>query len=137
MLGIECPDRHALLRIAPTKPHRPRRVLPSRASGFVPRRYRDIRPIVGNGRNWQAKRSFAKISSAIRLAGGDVLRESGEGGTEEACQGPPDILNFVSLRYPLNLDRVGTILLPQALAGLIHECRIKGRRASHSRASGA
>jgi hypothetical protein len=35
MLGIGCPDRHALPRITLSKMRRPRRVLPSRASGFV------------------------------------------------------------------------------------------------------
>ena len=38
MLGIGCPDRHALPRITLSKMRRPRRVLPSRASGFVHRR---------------------------------------------------------------------------------------------------
>jgi len=38
MLGISCPDRHALLRITSSKLRQPRRVLPSRASGFVLRR---------------------------------------------------------------------------------------------------
>jgi hypothetical protein len=35
MLGIGCPDRHVLPRIMLSKMRRPRRVLPSRASGFV------------------------------------------------------------------------------------------------------
>jgi hypothetical protein len=35
MLGIGCPDRHALPRITSSKMRRPRRGLPSRASGFV------------------------------------------------------------------------------------------------------
>src|SRR6266567_6824825 len=38
MLGIGRPDRHALPPITPSKLRRPRRVLPSRASGFVHRR---------------------------------------------------------------------------------------------------
>jgi hypothetical protein len=38
MLGIRYPDRHALLRITSSKLRRPRRLLPSRASGFVLRR---------------------------------------------------------------------------------------------------
>ena len=37
MLGIGCPDRHALPRLTLSKMRRPRRVLPSRASGFVHR----------------------------------------------------------------------------------------------------
>src|SRR5439155_23645527 len=37
MLGIGCPDRHALPRITSSKLHRPRRALHSRASGFVHR----------------------------------------------------------------------------------------------------
>ncbi len=41
MLGIGCPDRHALLRITSSNLRRPRRVLPSRASGFVLRRNSD------------------------------------------------------------------------------------------------
>jgi hypothetical protein len=44
MLGIGCPDRHALPRIMLSKMRRPRRVLPSRASGFVRRPFPDIRP---------------------------------------------------------------------------------------------
>jgi len=35
MLGIGCPDRHALPHITLSKMRRPRRVLPSRASGFT------------------------------------------------------------------------------------------------------
>jgi hypothetical protein len=35
MLGTRCPDRHALLRFTSSKLRRPRRLLPSRASGFV------------------------------------------------------------------------------------------------------
>src|SRR6266404_9060698 len=38
MLGIGRPGRHALPRITSSKMRRPRRVLPSRASGFVLRR---------------------------------------------------------------------------------------------------
>ena len=38
MLGIGRPDRHALPRITSSKMRQPRRVLPSRASGFVLRR---------------------------------------------------------------------------------------------------
>ena len=45
MLGIGCPDRHALPRITSSKMRRPRRVLPSRASGFVLRRIRDSHQI--------------------------------------------------------------------------------------------
>jgi hypothetical protein len=41
MLGIGCPDRHALPRITLSKMRQPRRVLPSRASGFVHRRRGD------------------------------------------------------------------------------------------------
>jgi hypothetical protein len=43
MLGIRCPDRHALPRITPPKTHQPRRALPSRASGFVLR----FKPVTG------------------------------------------------------------------------------------------
>src|SRR6516165_7562610 len=43
MLGIGCPDRHALPRITLSKMRRPRRVLPSRASGFVLRHIADLR----------------------------------------------------------------------------------------------
>ena len=42
MLGIGCLDRHALPRINLIEMRRPRRVLPSRASGFVRRRYRAV-----------------------------------------------------------------------------------------------
>ena len=42
MLGIGCPDRHALPRITLSKMRRPRRVLPSRASGFVHRPIPDL-----------------------------------------------------------------------------------------------
>ena len=38
MLGIGCPDRHALPRHHPDKMYRPAAALPSRASGFVLRR---------------------------------------------------------------------------------------------------
>src|SRR3954452_2320170 len=38
MLGIGCPDRHALPRITSSKSYQPRCALPSRASGFVLRR---------------------------------------------------------------------------------------------------
>src|SRR5882757_6536246 len=44
MLGIGRPDRHALPRVNLVDIRRPRRVLPSRASGFVLRRY----PAVGS-----------------------------------------------------------------------------------------
>jgi hypothetical protein len=44
MLGIRCPDRHALLRITSSKLRRPRRVFPSRASGFVHRLFADLDP---------------------------------------------------------------------------------------------
>ena len=50
MLGIGCPDRHALLRITSSKLRRPRRVLPSRASGFVHRRNLAVRGRSGEGR---------------------------------------------------------------------------------------
>src|SRR5271169_846163 len=46
MLGIGCPDRHALPFThspPPPKTHPPRRVLPSRASGFVRRPKADVR----------------------------------------------------------------------------------------------
>ena len=42
MLGVGCPDRHALPHITSSKMHRPRRVLPSRASGFVLRPKADL-----------------------------------------------------------------------------------------------
>jgi hypothetical protein len=47
MLGIGCPDRHALPRITLSKMRRPRRVLPSRASGFVHRCQLDVRHSIG------------------------------------------------------------------------------------------
>ena len=49
MLGIRCPGRHALLRITSSKLRRPRRVLPSRASGFVLRRNRAVSVSIGEG----------------------------------------------------------------------------------------
>jgi hypothetical protein len=49
MLGIGFPDRHALPRITSSKMRRPRRVLPSRASGFVLRRKRVAPTRVGEG----------------------------------------------------------------------------------------
>jgi hypothetical protein len=48
MLGIRCPDRHALLRITLPKTHRPRPALPSRASGFVHRVDSGLRMSVGS-----------------------------------------------------------------------------------------
>src|SRR6266481_2558939 len=44
MLGIGRPDRHALPRVNLVDIRRPRRVLPSRASGFVLRR---VAPVAG------------------------------------------------------------------------------------------
>src|SRR6266536_5559786 len=50
MLGIGRPDRHALPPITPSKLRRPRRVLPSRASGFVHRVDSAAGPGVREGR---------------------------------------------------------------------------------------
>src|SRR5271169_6987373 len=53
MLGIGCPDRHALPFThspPPPKTHPPRRVLPSRASGFVLRRKRVVQQAAAPGR---------------------------------------------------------------------------------------
>jgi len=49
MFGIGCPDRHALPRITLSKMRRPRRVLPSRASGFVLRRDLAVCHGIGEG----------------------------------------------------------------------------------------
>src|ERR1700674_4966294 len=62
MLGIGCPDRHALSRITSSKLRQPRRVLPSRASGFVHRRRGAIRGGVEEGRHltpWRTTAYFA------------------------------------------------------------------------------
>src|SRR5258708_27793817 len=49
MLGIGCPDRHALPRVNLVEICRARRVLPSRASGFVLRRILAVAARSGDG----------------------------------------------------------------------------------------
>ena len=61
MLGIRCPHRHALPRITSSKMRRPRRVLPSRASGFVLRRNLVVRARPGEGRVSTPFRPFAAL----------------------------------------------------------------------------
>src|SRR4029077_16564823 len=70
MLGIGCPDRHALPRVNLVEICRARRVLPSRASGFV------LRLRVGGRRKAEGDEAAQQLVRLERL-GDDLARAQG------------------------------------------------------------
>jgi len=86
MLGIGCPDRHALPRITLSKMRRPRRVLPSRASGFVLRREGVIRHSGGRAARSPPVARFASrccpaAASMIRISNSSRITPAGRSAT--------------------------------------------------------
>src|SRR5260370_14827787 len=72
MLGIGCSDCHALPRITTSMTHRPRQVLPSRASGFVLRPTADLRASLARHARLRRPYAYAADSSAQRGPEGDI-----------------------------------------------------------------